>query len=138
MSAELSTPISPAGLELARRLATALPADELQAALRALEPELCREHEWRLRSAQLKHEESQARRAHVLYLVGLGAGFLVSMTMLTGAVIVGVHGQPWLAAALSGPSVIALTTLFVLRRSDALATRAAAHRMPPNPGTPPV
>jgi len=74
----------------------------------------------------------------VLYLAGVGTGFLVSMTMLTGAIIVGVHDQPWLAAALSGPSVIALTTLSVLRRSDAVATRAAARWMPPDPSTRPL
>lgn len=109
------------------------PADQLKAALRALEPELCREHERRLRSAQLVYEESQARRAHVLYLAGLGAGVLVCMTMLAGAVIVGVHGQPWLAAALCGPSVIALTRVFVLRGPEAPANRAPARRGRPGP-----
>ena len=142
MTAEPGAGIPHAGLEMARQWAATLPADHLQVALQALEPELCREHEWRLKCAQLEHEraverarlavqEAQARRAQVLYLAGLGAGLLVSMTMLIGAVVVGSHGQVWLAAVLSGPSVIALTTLFVLRRSDATAVRATAGTQPP-------
>jgi len=39
--------------------------------------------------------------------------------MLTGAVVVGDNGQLWLAALLTGPSLIALAKIFVLCRSDA-------------------
>jgi hypothetical protein len=43
----------------------------------------------------------------------------IAIGMLTGAVVVGVNGQLWLAALLTGPSLIALAKIFVLRRSDA-------------------
>ena len=50
------------------------------------------------------------------------AGYLAichtAIGMLTGAVIVGVNGQLWLAVLLTGPSLIALAKIFVLRRSD--------------------
>ena len=53
----------------------------------------------------------------------MSTGFVLNMTMLIGALIVGSSGQVWLAAALSGPSVVALATLFVLRRSDPTSVR---------------
>jgi len=51
--------------------------------------------------------------------------------MLTGAVVVGDNGQLWLAALLTGPSLIALAKIFVLCRSDATdmkATPSSARR----------
>jgi hypothetical protein len=42
----------------------------------------------------------------------------IAIGMLTGAVVVGVNGQLWLAALLTG-RLIALAKIFVLRRSDA-------------------
>lgn len=132
---------APTGLEIATQWA-ALPADHLKVALRALEPQLAREHAYRL--ARLAQEEADARRAHRLHLVGLASGFLIAAAMLTSAAFVGVRGQPWLAAMLSGPSVLALATLFVLRRTDPSQTLAAAraHRdalaasIPPPAGPP--
>ncbi|GGP40494.1 hypothetical protein GCM10010214_12360 [Streptomyces abikoensis] len=142
------------GLEIALEWSK-LPADQLEVALKALEPQLARDHEYRmgqerqahelaLEQVRLAAEADQARRAHALYLTGLIAGFTVTIGMLTGAVIVGINNQPWLAAMLSGPSVLALATLFVLRRNDSTQTRAAAqgHRaalsntIPPSVPTP--
>ncbi|GAA0594738.1 hypothetical protein [Actinomadura livida] len=102
-----------------------LPSEHLQSALAALEPQLVREHELnKLRIEAMERNENlrievlekQAKRAFVLYVLGLVAGFLVVVGMLVSAVIVGIKGNPWLAAMLSGPSVLALATLFVLRR----------------------
>ncbi|SDM50010.1 hypothetical protein [Allokutzneria albata] len=52
-------------------------------------------------------------------MCGLWAGFTVAVGSLTAAAIVGVNGQPWLAALFAGPSVLALAKLFVIRRADA-------------------
>ncbi|MCT2590867.1 hypothetical protein LHJ74_13265 [Streptomyces sp. N2-109] len=127
---------APTSLEIAARWAE-LPADHLKAALRALEPQLAREHHYRL--ARLEQQEADARRAHRLGLAGLASGFLIAVSMLTGAVLVGLGGQPWLAAMLSGPSVLALATLFVLRRTDPTQTLAMArtHRAALSASTPP-
>jgi len=124
------------GLEIAMQWAD-LPVEHLQVALKALEPQLRREHELRMaeQSALRKLEieairaqaqEAAARRSHTLLITGLVAGFLLSAGMLVGAVIVGVAGHVVLASMLSGPSVIALASLFVLRRSDSVHTRAVA------------
>jgi hypothetical protein len=122
------------GLDLARAWAD-VPPEHLEVALKALEPQLVRDQKYRMlrleiqRELSLRHienEESRAKRTHALYLVGLIAGFAISVGMLVGAVIVGSNGQPWLAAMLSGPSVLALATVFVLRRSDTAQSRAVA------------
>ncbi|GGN51638.1 hypothetical protein GCM10012285_41950 [Streptomyces kronopolitis] len=124
----------PTGLEIAMQWAE-LPAEHMKIALDALEPQLRREHEMRvlqqksehqLALAQVRAQEESAKRAHMLYLGGLIAGFAISVGMLSGAVVVGVNGQPWLAAMLSGPSVLALTTLFVLRRNEQGQAQAVA------------
>ncbi|MEU2674809.1 hypothetical protein ABZ622_39465 [Streptomyces sp. NPDC007164] len=137
MTQETGTPPpQPTGLEIAVQWAE-LPAEHLQVALKALEPQLRREHELRmeqekavrkleLERLRLAAEEAQAKRSHSLYMVGLGAGFIVTLGMLTGAVIVGVQGQAWLAAMLSGPSVLALAGLFVLRKSDSAQVQTVA------------
>ncbi|MFF9753349.1 hypothetical protein [Streptomyces sp. DH20] len=124
------------GLEIAMQWAE-LPAEHLQVALKALEPQLRREHELRmaqqaalqqleLESLRLQNREKSASRSHALMITGLIAGFLLSAGMLVGAVIVGMEGQVVLASMLSGPSVLALASLFVLRRSDVTQTRAVA------------
>lgn len=126
----------PTGLEIAMQWAD-LPAEHLQVALKALERQLRREHELRMaeqsairqmeiESLRVQARETAARRSHVLFVIGLVAGFLLSAGMLVGAVIVGVEGHVGLASMLSGPSVIALASLFVLRRSDGAQTRAVA------------
>jgi hypothetical protein len=124
------------GLEIAMQWAE-LPAEHLQVALKALEPQLRREHELRmaqqvalqqleLESLRLQAREKSASRSHMLLITGLIAGFLLSAGMLTGAVIIGMEGHVALASMLSGPSVLALASLFVLRRSDVNQTRAVA------------
>ncbi|GAA3386352.1 hypothetical protein GCM10017750_68840 [Streptomyces racemochromogenes] len=124
-----------------------LPAEHLQIALKALEPELKRQHEFRMQqdahrqelelermrlesaqqqlTQQLEHDEHQAKRSHTLYLVGLFAGFLISGGTLGGAIYVGIHDQPWLASLLAGPTLLALATLFVLRKNDKTLNTAA-------------
>ncbi len=92
-----------------------VPPEHLEAALKALEPELQREHEHRMTNLRLA--EQDARWHHVQYLCGLWAGFTIAVGMLTGSMIVGVNGQFWLAALLTGPSLFALAKLFVVRRA---------------------
>jgi hypothetical protein len=103
-----------------------LPAEHLKIALEALEPQLQREHEAQMEHMRLAAQESEAGRAHRLYMCGLIAGFVVTIGMLAGAVVVGSNNQPVLAGILSGPSVIALASVFVLRRNDASQMRAVA------------
>ena len=107
MSDEQRVEASSHALRIARLWAQ-MPPEHLEVALKALEPELRREHEHRL-----------ARMAHVRYMCGLWAGFAVAVGSLTSAAFVGVNGQPWLAALFAGPSVLALAKLFVIRRADA-------------------
>ncbi|MCS0639393.1 hypothetical protein NX801_27910 [Streptomyces sp. LP05-1] len=133
---------APAGssLDIAMQWAQ-LPPEHLKIALKALEPELARQHELRLLQERLAAEERRERRSHSLYLGGLICGFTLAAAMLTGAVVVGINGLPWLAAMLAGPSVLSLAALFVLRRTDAVSARetARAHRaalaaaQPPQP-----
>jgi predicted lipid-binding transport protein (Tim44 family) len=94
-----------------------LPPEHLRIALTALEPQLARDHE--LCVQRLAMQEAKDRRTHMLYMFGMMAGFILAAAMLGAAVVVGINGQAWLAALLSGPSMIALVTLFILRRSDA-------------------
>ncbi|MGP8301973.1 hypothetical protein ACTPOK_29450 [Streptomyces inhibens] len=124
----------PTGLDIAMQWAE-LPAEHMKIALDALEPQLRREHEMRvlqqkaeqkLALEQVRAQEAAAKRAHVLYLTGLIAGFVIAVAMLSGAVVVGINNQPWLAAMLSGPSVLALATIFVLRRSEQGQAHAVA------------
>ena len=140
----------PSALDLATQWAT-LPPEHLRIALKALEPQLAREHELRLEqersaertsvaAAESAAAESADRRAHVRYLSGMVSGLVLSLSMLTGAVIVGTSGQAWLAAALSGPSMLALAKIFVLRRSDPEDLRRAApvHPFHVSPGFAPT
>ncbi|WP_225848196.1 hypothetical protein [Streptomyces sp. HPF1205] len=145
----------PSALDLATQWAS-LPPEHLRIALKALEPQLAREHELRLEQeraaermnvalAENAAREGADRRAHIRYLSGLWAGLVISLFMLTGAVVVGTAGQPWLAAALSGPSMLALARIFVLRRSDPedlreagrVATGGTTPDTPPGPAPDP-
>ncbi|MEU0394510.1 hypothetical protein ABZ208_17375 [Streptomyces sp. NPDC006208] len=107
--------------------------------MNALEPELARQHQRELEQARLEAADAKDARTHRLYLGGLIAGFLLSTGMLTGVVVVGVNGQAWLAAMLSGPSVLSLAALFVPRKVDAGAARQSAllHRSALAAGTQP-
>lgn len=137
----------PTSLEIALQWA-AYPAEHLELALKALEPQLKREHAYRMEQeahkqalqleklrveaaqkqveAQLAFDERQDKRTHALYMGGLIVGFLVCAGAFAGAVYVGMNDHPWLAGMLSGPSVIALVTLFVLRQNDRTLNTAAA------------
>ncbi|MFJ2807852.1 hypothetical protein [Kitasatospora sp. NPDC087271] len=135
-----------AGLEIAARWGEAVGPEKLKIALQALEPQLKREHEARMRrmddlrareerrasaddveakrsaalekmKAELALRESDRRRTHVYRMSGMIAGVVLSLALLGAAVAVA-PTQPWLASALSGPSLIALAKIFVLRRDD--------------------
>jgi hypothetical protein len=123
--------------------------EHLEVALKTFEPQLVRDQEYRMAQLEIEREltlrkieaeDARVQRTHALYLAGLAAGFIISVGMLVGAVIVG-SDQPWLAAMLSGPSVVSLAGLFVLRRIDTVQSRMAARHqrqalnfMPPDPG----
>jgi hypothetical protein len=72
---------------------SSLPPEHLRIALTALEPQLAREHEYRMEQLRLETQAEADRRGHVLYLVGLVAGFAIVVGMLTGAVVVGSGGR---------------------------------------------
>ncbi|WP_406452244.1 hypothetical protein OG782_18235 [Streptomyces sp. NBC_00876] len=124
-----------AGLDIAARWGDALGPEQLQLALKALEPQLKREHEIRMkqldnlraqaeRAATLEKaagdrnvRDAERRRNHVYRMSGLVAGVALSLALLGAGVVVAPE-QPWLAAGLCGPSLLALVKVFVLRRSD--------------------
>ncbi|MFG1706473.1 hypothetical protein ACFLIM_25090 [Nonomuraea sp. M3C6] len=53
-------------------------------------------------------------------MAGIVAGLVLAASML------GINGQPGLAALLSGPSIITLIKVFILRKSDKSDAAAAA------------
>ncbi|GAB1824665.1 hypothetical protein HerbRD11066_78310 [Herbidospora sp. RD11066] len=95
-----------------------LPPRHLEVALKALNPQLEREHQLRLLQLQLEAQEKKESRKHAMHMVSIGVGCLVALAMLGAAVVLGINDQPWLAAILAGPSVLALVKVFVLRRTD--------------------
>ncbi|MGW7260505.1 hypothetical protein [Streptomyces sp. NPDC054834] len=132
-----------------------LGAEQLGVALRAMEPQLRREHRERMLGLELQreakqrqHEDRQRERADRRRTVELVTGAVIALAMLAGAVYVApVNG--WLSALLCGPSLLALVKVFVLRRSDPedmravslagrVASNAAAQAQQPPPQTPPV
>jgi hypothetical protein len=129
-------------LELAMEWAE-LPPEYLQVALAALEPQLVREHEVRLKRLDIVGEK--ARQAFRLRAWGLAAGFLTAVAGLAATLVLGLEHQPWLAAVCSGPSIVVLAKVFVLRRSDpddvrqvtaALGRIPGAGRLPESPSKP--
>ncbi|GHA30049.1 hypothetical protein GCM10010329_61530 [Streptomyces spiroverticillatus] len=148
-----------AGLNLAVRWGdAALGPEKLQLALKALEPQLKREHEIRMRQlddsrAQAERQamlekaagersvrDAERRRNHVYRMSGLIAGGGLSLALLGAGVIVA-PDQPWLAAGLCGPSLLALVKVFVLRRSDSSDMKAverAARESAAASASPPV
>ncbi|MFJ2843567.1 hypothetical protein ACIPD2_18230 [Streptomyces griseofuscus] len=86
-----------------------------------------------VRRAEIAAEAEKDLRAHRLYLIGLVAGFVLAAGMLTGAILVGLHGEPWLAGVLAGPSLVALPVVFVLRRTDPVLNRAIGRPEQPLP-----
>ncbi|MFI1173377.1 hypothetical protein [Streptomyces melanogenes] len=147
-------PVVSAGIEIAMKWGAALGGpDQLKVAFEALEPQLKREHQVRLRQLELQREaaeraarETRERRQHVFRITSLCAGVIVSVAMLGAGVYVAKEVW-WLATLLCGPSLIALVKIFVLRRSDAddsktvtrtlrNLTNAGIQAQPPSPPAP--
>jgi hypothetical protein len=93
-----------------------VPSKHLEAALTTLERNLERDHEFRLK--MLRQQQREKQNMHVLLLCGLWAGLAIVVVMLGAAVLVGLNNQPSLAIAFTGPSLIALVTLFVMRNTN--------------------
>ncbi|MFF8773796.1 hypothetical protein [Kitasatospora sp. NPDC015120] len=120
-----------------------LPPEHLTAALKALEPELKRAHELRMKRADMEEqerisareaEERHAQRSYRLYMTGLAAGFTLCAGMLVGSVIEAINGQAVLAVTLAGPTMLGVASLFVLRQRSAGQGRRASGRAPAVPG----
>lgn len=131
------------GVEIAAEWAK-LPPEHLQIALTALNPQLEREHLAKIEQMRISAQSAQEIRQFRVQVYSLAAGFFLSLVMLGAAVYVAVNGQAWLALAFSGPSLLALTKIFVLRRSDSTdmramvsSQRAAASLVPPDPAAGP-
>ncbi|MEY6563467.1 hypothetical protein AB8B12_00575 [Streptomyces sp. PGLac3x] len=101
-----------------------LPPEHLKIALKTADAELARQHE--LRMAKQQAAAAAERRAHVLQISGIVAAVMVCIAMLTGSVITAQQGHFWLSITMCGPSLLALATLFVLRRSSDVALRESA------------
>jgi len=95
-----------------------LPAEQFKLALKAVEAELARSHELQLEQERCRVRDAADARTHALFAWGLGAGFVVVLGMIAASVMVGLKGYVWLSASLSGPGVVVLASLFVLRRLD--------------------
>lgn len=138
-------PVVSVGLEIAMKWGSALGGPEkLKIAFEALEPQLKREHQIRLRQLELQRETAQriaanakaaaeldarsARdgRQHTFRMVSLCAGVVVSVAMLGAGVYVA-KDVWWLATLLCGPSLVALAKIFVLRKSDSGDMKAVSH-----------
>ncbi len=98
---------------LAEQWAT-LPAEHLKAALKSADAELARQHEHRMARVQAAAEA--ARRTYILHMAGVVSAFLISAGMVAGAVICAQLGHETLSYVLLGPTLIALASLFVLRK----------------------
>ncbi|MGW9424017.1 hypothetical protein ACWGSU_22005 [Streptomyces koyangensis] len=155
-------PVVYSGMMIAREWGMSIGgADGLKVALKALEPQLAREHavhelvaqqaerraereaEQERHAAELAERRALAEAQQRLMFVRLIVGAVLALAML-GAGIFVVRDAWWLAALLCGPSLIALGKLFVLGRSDSDdmryvaggargATDAAAQAQPPVP-----
>ncbi|MET9017058.1 MULTISPECIES: hypothetical protein [Streptomyces] len=135
-------PFMNAAMGIAARWGEVLGPEKLEVALKALEPELKREHQFRLRRLEAKEAEAERqaaaaqaeaeraarevieKRHHMHRIATLVAGMVASLTMLGGGLYIAPHNA-WLAAGLCGPSLLALVKIFVLQRSDDGDMRAA-------------
>ncbi|MDX5461277.1 hypothetical protein [Micromonospora tulbaghiae] len=133
-------PIRPGEFESWLTLLQDIPDDRFELVFKTVEDQLARNHELlmvreetRRREAAAQLAAEAARRSDRLLLLGLVAGLVIVLGMTAASIVVGLQGHVWLAATLSGPSVIALASLFVLRksvrapRSSALPIEAAAN-----------
>ncbi|MEU1481102.1 hypothetical protein ACFYZ8_28840 [Streptomyces sp. NPDC001668] len=153
-------PVVAAGLDIAMKWGAALGGPEkLKIAFEALEPQLKREHQIRLRQLDMQREataraEENARaaaedmvrlerekRQHALRMTGLYLSAVISVAMLVVGVYVA-KDMWWLSLFLWGPSLVAMGKLYALRRSDPgdmkalslgarTATSAAQQAQPP-------
>ncbi|MGW6687481.1 hypothetical protein [Streptomyces sp. NPDC054961] len=161
-----TNPVVSAGLGIAAQWGAALGGPEqLQVALKALEPQLRREPE--LSKLRLEQQESDAarkaaaeeaeaqRRAHAVERAKereareqmaarnhkhrmrlLHSAVALSVLMLGG----GLYAMPtngWIAGALCGPSLLSLLRIFVLRRSTDADVREAGRSAPGAGNAPP-
>lgn len=159
-------PILSLGLSIAAQWGSRLDPHQLEVALKALEPQLRREHKERTiqlemqrdaaeRESQEKRDaserasrEARDERSHRRYLATLITGGTLAIAMLGAGVFVA-QDRWWLSILLCGPSLIALSKIIFLRRSDEYdmkavlrATRtgmnAAAPAQPPPPPPPAI
>ncbi|MFE1206191.1 hypothetical protein ACFW5V_31380 [Streptomyces sp. NPDC058762] len=107
-----------------------LPPQHLRVALKSLEPMMLRHHELALTREKNKHR---------MDLLGLVAGFVVSLVSLGAAAVFGFRGDYWMAGIMLSPSVFAVTKLFVLRKSngDDMRRVSSALGAVTQPGGPP-
>ncbi|MPY31311.1 hypothetical protein FNH09_08355 [Streptomyces adustus] len=109
-----------------------LGAEQLEVALRGLEPQLRREHREHMQSLAMQHEAEQRQhedrlraRADRRQTVELITGAVVALAMLGAGVYVAPENG-WLSALLCGPSLLALARVFVLRQSGPEDMRAVS------------
>ncbi|MEU7981442.1 hypothetical protein AB0B63_23305 [Micromonospora sp. NPDC049081] len=129
-----SAPISPGEFKSWLTVLRDLPGDRFDLVLKIVEEQLARNHELLMAREETRRQEvaaelsaEAARRSDRLLLWGLVAGLVIVLGMTAASIVVGLQGHVWLSATLSGPSVIALASLFVLRK---------AVRVPRSPGLP--
>ncbi|WP_257004383.1 hypothetical protein [Streptomyces sp. SA15] len=137
-------PILSAGMQIAMQWRE-LGAEQLKAALEAMEPELRREHRVLMVRLEMQRDAVREQRAHRRQITEIIVGAVLALAMLGAGVYVA-PDSPWLATLLCGPSLLALIKVFVLRRSDpddmkqvARAARSstnAAGQAPPPPQPP--
>lgn len=159
-------PVLSLGLNIAAQWGSRLDPNQLDVALKALEPQLRREHKERTLRLEMQREdaerasqeqreaserasrEARDERSHKRYMATLIAGSGMASAMLGAGVFVA-QDRWWLSILLCGPSLIALSKIIFLRRSDEYdmkavlrATRtgmsAAGQAQPPQPPPPPV
>ena len=122
-----------AGMEIAMKWGQVLGGPEqLKIALDAIEPQLIRDHEARMRqlSMQEKADEQRVRAARErqqlqFRTTSLIVGAVLSVAMLAAGVYVAQDAW-WLASLLCGPSLISMAAITVLRRHDKEAMKAVA------------
>lgn len=154
-------PVLSAGMNIAMQWGAALGPEKLEIALKALEPQLKREHQALMARLEMQRaaaeradmaaaaaeareaQDKQLRRKHVQHMSGLIVGAVIAVSMLFAGVYAAKDAW-WLSAFLCGPSVYALVKVFVLRRSDpedmkilskaaSGTTNAGASVQPPGP-----
>lgn len=117
MAEDQETPPTTTGLEIALQWAQ-LPPEHLQLALKALEPQLRREHEFRTEQLRITEIQKAESRKYAIFLASLISGFAVAVGLLVGGAVASSNNQPWLALLFAGPSIFALVKLFLMARAQ--------------------